>query len=90
MIFSFRVKNLKSTMHDIDEYIFIFIYIFDNKQNGVKILYRILRKIHFFENLKIYILINNNVIDFKKIVVNIIKNKIYIKNCGIIIIIINR
>ena len=29
-------------MYDINEYVFIFIYIFNNKQDGVKILYRIL------------------------------------------------
>ena len=90
MIFSFRVKKLKSTMHDIDEYMFIFIYIFKNKQNDIKKLYRILRKIYFVENLKAHILINNIIIDFEKIVINIIKNNIYNNNYEVIVIIINR
>ena len=58
-------------MHDIDKYVLISIYIFVIKDN-IKILYRIYKKIHFIDNLKAYILLNNDIINFKKIVLNMI------------------
>ena len=64
------IKNLKSTMHDINKYILISIYIFIVK-NDIKILCRIYKEIHFINNLKAYILLNNNIISFEKIVLNV-------------------
>ena len=54
------------------------------KKNNIKILYRILRKIHLINNLKIYILIENNIIELKEIVLNINKNKTFINSYDII------
>ena len=85
----FRIKSIKSTMHDIDKYVLISIYIFIVK-NNIKVLYRIYKKNYFIDNLKTHILLNNNIINFKKIVLNIVQNKAYINNYKIIIIIINR
>ena len=48
-------------MHNINEYILMFIYILVIK-NEVTIFYRIIRKFNFVDNLKAYILINNNII----------------------------
>ena len=76
-------------MHDIDKYTLISIYIFIIKDD-IKVLYLIYKKIHFINNLKIHILLNNDIISFKKIVLNITQNKMYIDNYEIIIIIINR
>ena len=86
----FRIKDLKSTMHDMNEYILILIYIFIVKKNDIKIFYRIYKEIHFVDNLKAYILLNNNIINFEKIVLNVAQNKIYIDNYEIIIIITSR
>lgn len=88
MTLSFRVKNLKSTIYDINKYVLILIYIFINK-NDIEILYRIYKKIYLINNLKTHILFNNDVIDFKKIILNVKQNKIYIENYDIIIIITN-
>ena len=68
----FYVKNLKLIIYNIDEYVLISTYIFIVK-NNIKILYRIYKKIHFIDNLKAYILLNNNIINFKKIVLNILR-----------------
>ena len=67
----FCVKGFKLTMHDIDEYILISIYIFVIK-NDIKVFYRIYKKIHFVDNLKVYMLLNNNIISFKKIMLNVV------------------
>ena len=48
-------------------------------------LYRILREIHLINNLKIYILIENNIIELKEIVLNISKNKTFIDSYDIIV-----
>ena len=66
----FRVKDLKSTMHNIDKYVLISIYIFIVKDD-IKILYHIYKKIHFINNLKVYMLLNNDIINLKKIVLNV-------------------
>ena len=76
-------------MHDIDKYVLISIYIFIVK-NDIKVLYRIYKKIHFIDNLKTHILLNNDIIDFEKIILNVTQNKTYINNYEIIIIIINQ
>ena len=68
----FYVKSLRSTMHDTNKYILISIYIFIVKKYDIKILYRIYKKIHFINNLKTHMLLNNNIINFKKIVVNVV------------------
>ena len=58
-------------MHDINKYILILIYI-PTIKDSKKILYRIYREIHLVNNLKAYILLGNNIIDSKKIILNII------------------
>ena len=48
-------------------------------------LYRIFREIHLINNLKAYILIENNIIELKEIVLNISKSKTFIDSYDIII-----
>lgn len=60
-------------------------FIFDIKKNDIKILCRIFKKIHLINNLKIYILIKNNIVNSKKKILNINKNKVFIDNCGVIV-----
>ena len=67
----FRVKGLKLAIYNINKYIFISIYIFIIKKNNIKILYRIYKEIYFINNLKVYILLNNNIIGPKKIILDI-------------------
>ena len=66
-----RVKGLDLAMHDIDKYILILIYISISK-NDIKIFYRIFKEIYLVSNLKTHLFINNNIIDLKKIVLNIV------------------
>lgn len=54
------------------------------KENNIRILYRILREIHLINNLKARILIENNIIELKEIVLNISKSKIFIDSYDII------
>ena len=76
------IKSLNSTIHDINQYIVISIFI-SKVKNNIRILYRIFRKIYLINNLKIYILIENNIIELKEIVLNINKSKTFINSYDI-------
>ena len=54
-------------------------------KNNIRILYRILREIYLINNLKTYILIENNIIELKEIVLNISKSKAFIDSYNITI-----
>ena len=68
---SLRVKGLNSTIHDIDEYILISMYISASRKDDIEILYRIFREIHLISDLKAHLLINNNIIDSERIMLDI-------------------
>ena len=69
---SLRVKGLNLTIHDINEYVLILIYISISKKDDIKIFYRIFKEIYLINNLKTYLFIDNNIIDLKKIILNIV------------------
>ena len=46
-------------------------YISISKKDDIKILYRIFREIYLISNLKAHLLIDNNIIDLKKIILDI-------------------
>ena len=54
-------------------------------KNNIRILYRILKKIYLINNLKTYILIENNIIELKEIILNINKSKTFIDSYDITI-----
>lgn len=49
-------------MHDTEEYVLIPIYIPGIKKDGIKVLCRIVREIYLVENLKVYMLIGNDIV----------------------------
>lgn len=58
-------------MYNTDKYVLISIYISISKVDGSKVLYRIQREIHLINSLKAHILLENNVIDPEKIILDI-------------------
>ena len=84
MIIFIFVRDLDVDKHMIAKYVILFIYFFDQKNNNsIKI--KIIKEIHLIDNLKTNMLFENDVIEFKKIDVNIFKKTIYIENCEIIV-----
>ena len=83
------IKDLELIIHNIDKYVLILIYI-PIVRDDIKVFYRIYKEIHLINNLKAHMLLNNDIINSKKIILNVSQNKTYIGNCGVIIIIINR
>ena len=63
----------------------ILILISKVKKNNIRVLYRILKEIYLISNLKTYILIKNNIIKLKDIVLNINKSKTFIDSYDIIV-----
>ena len=90
IILFLRVKGLNLAMHNTNKYILILIYISTNKNNDIKILYRIFKEIYLISDLKAYLFIDNNIIDLKKIIFNIARAKIYINSYDAITTIISR
>ena len=84
MIFFITIRELNTIQHENSDYVILFIYFSDNKDDSsIKTL--IERKIHFVKNLKINMLINNNIIVFENIVFDVKKKLVNIDNCDIIV-----
>jgi len=54
-------------------------------KNKKQVFTKIIRKIYIISNLKTNILIKNNFINFKKIIINIVSKFAYIKSCIVIV-----
>ena len=52
-------------MHKTNQYVLILIYVFDVKEDNIKILYRIIRKICLIDDLKAHMFIENNIVESK-------------------------
>ena len=75
-IFSlFKIREIEFFRHEILKYLITFYYFLnvDDKENEVFVY--IYRKIYIVNNLRIKMLIENNIIDFEKIIINVIKKK---------------
>ena len=69
---SLRIKSLNLAIYDINEYVLILIFILAIRKDDIKVLYRIFREIYLVSNLKAHLLIDNNVIDSKKVMLDIV------------------
>ena len=65
-----RIKGLGFVIYNTNEYILILIFI-STVKDGINILYRIFREIYLVDNLKVYILLGNNIIGPKRIILDI-------------------
>ena len=75
-----RVKELDSTMHNIDEYMLILIYLSGLKRDDNKALTYIIREIHLVSNLKANLLMRNNIIRSEKIMLDVSKSEVRISS----------
>ena len=66
-----RIKGLGLVIYNTNKYILIPIFI-PTVKDGINILYRIYREVYLVDNLKAYILLSNNIIRPKKIVLDIL------------------
>ena len=52
------------------------------KNDEISIFMKFIKNIHVMNNLKINLLINMNIFDFKDVIINILKKKIIFTKCG--------
>ena len=70
IILSLRIKDLRLIIYNINKYVLILIFISIVK-NDIKVLYYIFREVHLINDLKAYILLDNNIIKLEKIILDI-------------------
>ena len=85
-----KIRKIESSQHKTSEYIITLYYFSGINNQRNKVFIYIKRKIHVVDDLRVKMLINNDFIKFKKIIINVFKKKIYITNYKTFIIIITR
>ena len=56
------IKGLGTAIHNTNDYILIPIYLPSIKEDDTKVLYHIVREIYLVDNLKVYMLIRNDIV----------------------------
>ena len=83
MITFISIRELDIDKHMTVEYVILFIY-FSDQKNDVTVKTKITKEIHLIDNLKINMLLNNDVIESEKIDVSISNKSVYIDSCEVI------
>ena len=82
IIFFIIVRDFDTTQHENSRYVILFIYFIDTRNNAfVKTFIK--RKIHLIKDFKVNMLINNNIIVSKNILVNFTNQITNIRNCDV-------
>ena len=82
---SIIVRDLKTNKHLTDKYAVVFIYFKKKVQQKNKIRTMITKEIHLINDLKINILLENDIFDFELFDISMSTNTIYIESCKITI-----
>ena len=86
MITFLTIQKLKIIKHKINEYVLIFIYIYDTDDViDEKIQTCFIKKVYIVDDLKINIFIDNDIDDFENIIVFIEDRIAHIDNCDVIV-----
>ena len=80
---SLKVKDIKSFTHEFVEYVCISVYFSGLTKNDFSALTFIARKIHLINDLKIKMLIENDLLNSKNFIIDIEKKSTTIENCEI-------
>ena len=85
MIISITVRELNTMKHFIDKYVIISMYFLEKDKHDEIVKTKIIRKIHFVNNLKANMLIENDVLKSEKFDIFTFTSTVYIESCEIII-----
>lgn len=85
MITSPTVRELSTAKHSIDKYVIVSMYFSGKNKHDEIVRAKITRKIHFVNNLKANMLIENNVFESKKFNIFTFTSIVYIESCEVII-----
>jgi hypothetical protein len=79
MINSLTVREIEINVHETKKYMNLSIYLSSKKDS--KKMTKIHKKMHLVENLKINMLIKNDILESKDIIINIQEKKVIISSC---------
>ena len=77
------IKKFKIFKYRTNEYVIVSIYFSKKKKNENVVMIKITRETHLVDDLKINMFINNDFIDLKKIVIDVVKEVAHIKSYNI-------
>ena len=80
MTLSLKIRGVDAIKHETIEYIIANLYFSKTNFQKNKILVYLRRKIYIVNDFRIKLLINNNIINFENIIVNVIKKNVFIKS----------
>ena len=85
MIIFITIRDLKTDKYIINEYVIIFMIFTEknDKKNNVRVMFR--REAHIMNNLKINILMKNEILSFKEIFIDFEKSIARINSCSVIV-----
>ena len=83
MITLISIREFEIFKHRTNEYVITSIYFSKKNKNENVVMTKITRKTHLVNDLKINILIDNDFINSKKIVIDVVKEVAHIKNCNV-------
>ena len=84
MITFIIIRSLNTIQHKILKYVVLLCYIFEIDKNGKSVTTFIEKEFHLIKNLKVNMLINNNIIILKSIVIDTQKQQTNIRSCNVI------
>ena len=85
MTTSLKVRDINFITHEINEFVMISIYFLDTNKFEKSALANITRKIHLIDDLKINMLIENDILELESFIIDVSKKTTTINNCEIII-----
>ena len=85
MTFSITIRDLRSTKHSTNKYACCFMYFSKKNENDQSVLVEIIKEIHLIDNLKVNLLIDNDVLNFEFIDIFTFTSTIFIENCNVIV-----
>ena len=85
IISSITIRDLRSIKHSTNKYACCLMYFSEKNEDDQSIFAEIIKKIHLIDNLKVNLLIDNNVLNFELIDIFIFINTVFIENCNVIV-----
>ena len=79
---SLSVRSVENNRHQTNEFIIIEIYLSDQKDR-VNVIVSVRRKLHVIDDLRANMLIDNDIIDFERITLDIVDKTVHIANCEV-------
>jgi len=79
------MRSLDTFKHSSNEYAILLLYFFNKDKKENYAITKITRKVYLVDNLKTNMLIENNLIDFKRININVASKSTFINSCDVTI-----